>query len=290
MIFSKKVKKASHDFTESMLPANRKQAFFDGIKQRYDIMIKSGLLILLFFIPFVIASIWSDYTYAGILSTASGEEAASAIATLKLIRSLISIPCYLLIGFGCAAISRLLRQLVWGEPIFFSYHLKLGIKQNALRFVIVFALYGILNTASTYATIYLSSSFLSVLPTAVMYVLFIPCGLFILSQTVFYNVSFKKSVVNGFGFYFRSVPLTLPFLILLFIVSLADMIPQFVLKTFTLAFISIVFVPLFSFAWLQFSCSLFDRFVNPAAYPDLVGKGLYRPIEVKSQNIETDID
>lgn len=287
-MFNKKAKKAPRDFTESMLPINRRNAFFDGIRQRYDVFIKCGLVIFISALPFVVVAIWSDYTYAGILAAAEEGEVASALATLRLIHALIDIPCFALIGFGCAAISRIQRQIVWGEPVLFSYHLKLGIKQNALRFTVLFLLYGGLNALGTYLSILLSNSFLTVVPGAAIIILFVPIGLFMLSQTVFYNVGLFKSIRNGITLYIKAAPITLLFSFVLFILTLTDLIPVFVIKAFALVLAFTVFIVLYSFAWLQYSCHVFDRFVNPYFYPELVGKGLYRPRIEKGADSSTE--
>ena len=279
MIYQRKNKAAPRDFIEAMLPVDRKGMFFDCLKQRFDLIFKCGLILLLVSLPFLVVNLWSDLTYISLQESAGNDEAAAMMAALNWIIALIKVPCYALIGIGIASISRILRQLIWAEPVFFFYHCKLGIKQNGKRFFAIFLIYGFLNVANHFVASTLSNSIISYLPIAITIFFFLPIGLYMLSETVFYDVRFAKSFLNGLTLYLKSVLVVLIYVALLYTPLLFALIPYLLIRLLLSVVLILFAVPMFVIAWLLFSCHMFDKFINPGQYPEIIGKGLYKPTD-----------
>lgn len=277
MAGEKRIRSAPRDFTEEMLPVDRKGLFFDCIKQRFDLIVKCGLVLLITTLPLLFVRLWGNLAYIALLEESAEENVASDAGAIKLIASLLEIPCFTLIGAGFAAISRILRQLVWGEPIFFFHHLKKGLKQNAKSFIPVFFLYGLLNAINTFGLRLLNDTLVSYLPIAITLLLFVPIGLFMLSQTVFYTVTFGKSFQNGFALYLKTAPYVWIFLLILVAFSFVEWIRLILLQIAVQIILIVILLPVFALAWLLFSCQTFDKYINPENYPDIVEKGLYHP-------------
>ena len=57
-----KNKKVSNkkDYLESSLPKTRKEQFFDNISHRYRTLLLIGLILIVFFIPYLAALIYKD--------------------------------------------------------------------------------------------------------------------------------------------------------------------------------------------------------------------------------------
>lgn len=257
-----------------MLPVDRKGVFFDCIKQRFDVIAKCGLVILIAALPLLVVKFWGELIYLRMLESA--EKAAANTAALRQILSLAEIPCYMLFGLGFAAVSRILRQLIWGEPIFFFHHFKLGLKQNAKPYLLIFLLFGILNAANSFAAMLPGGSVFSLMPTVITLLFFLPVGLYMLSQAVFYDVRFGKSFTNGLALYMKTAPIVWIFCVLIVAFSLIDLIPHLLIRLALTLIIVFFALPLYAMAWLLYSCHVFDRFINPGQYPEIVGKGLYR--------------
>ena len=285
MPFSKKNQAAKQDFTENMLPVNRRQMFFDCIKQRFDIIFKCGLILLIFILPLLIVDYWGNLAYADLVSDTEASDVAGTAAAMQQIISLIKIPCYVILGIGFSAISRILRQLVWAEHIFFFEHLKLGVRQNCKSFLVIFLIYGILNAINTFVSTTFAESFFSGIPPAISLLIFIPVGIYMLSQSIIYNVTFGKSFKNGLTLYLKTAPFVWIFVALIFAFSLTNGIGILLVKIPVHLVIILFVVPMFSIAWILYSFHVFDKYVNPENHPEIIGKGLYRPIEseIKSE-------
>ena len=279
MLSKRKNRAAKQEFTENMLPVDRKQMFFDCIKQRYDVILKCGLVLLIASLPLFATILYGNFAFSNLQSDAeSTDRAQNAVALLQII-ALIDIPCYMFLGVGFAAISRILRQLIWGEPIFFFFHLRMGIKQNCKSFLLLFFLYGFINAINTFVSTLFADNFFSFLPTIITFLFFIPIGLYMLSQSVFYANGFGKNFNNGLALYFKTAPFVWIFIALIFSFSLINLIGLLFVRIIIRSVAVLVILPLLSIAWLLYSCHVFDKFVNPQNHPEIIGKGLYRPIE-----------
>lgn len=265
-------KKPVKEFSAEMLPHSRKALFSDCLHQRFDLICKCALVLLISFLPMLVVLLVSNLAYS---SMHDSNVDASVLLAFHQIVSAAKIPCYSLAGLGFAAISRILRQLAWGEPILFTYHLRLGIKQNSKRFVLIFTIAGVIGFLCSFSG-FLGSSFLAYLPGLLSVVFLLPIGLFMLSQAVFYDVTFGTSFTNSFGLYFISFLPTLAFSLLICLVGAIDFVP-FVLIRVLLYLLSVLGLSVLTLGWLIFSCHIFDKTINHKHFPDLVGKGLYHP-------------
>lgn len=268
--FQKANKVARNNFTAAMLPRDRKSQFFDCLKQRKDLIFKSALVLFLFQLPFWMVKTISNLTYANMLAT---EVDTATIAAFLRMVSLLQIPCYVIMGLGFAAISRILRQLVFSEPIFFGYHLKIGIKQNGKRFSGVFLLTGVILFLCNLSKFFWSG-LISYAPTMLFACVFLPVGLYMLSQSVFYDVSFSKSFTNGITLLALKLAPSLVFSFLIMALSIIDYIP-FILVRILLNIGLILVLPIIGLGWLLFSCQVFDETINLKLNPEIIGKGLY---------------
>lgn len=265
-------KSAQHNFTASMLPRDRKTQFFDCCRQRKDLIIKSALVLLLFQIPFLAVKAIANLSYANMLAT--NVDAATTVAFLQIV-SMIQIPCYAIMGLGFAAISRILRQLTFSEPVFFGYHMKMGLKQNGKRFVSIFLLGGIILHLCNLSKFFWSG-FVAYVPMLMFAVVFLPVGLYMLSQAVFYEVGFSKSFSNGIALLVVELLPTLGFSLIIMSFGLIDYIPLLVVRI--LLNCGLIFtLPIMGLGWLIFSCYVFDKTINSKINPEIIGKGLYRP-------------
>lgn len=278
----KKRKQASSDFTFAQLPHNRKEVFFDCLKLRFGTVVCCGLLLLLFLLPLIAIEITYDIVNLNIYNSLIGGQMSEMQATLyknelQLYVSLAQIVCLGIFAVGLAGVARILRQLVWGEPIFFWVDFKRGIKQNAARFIAVFVICALVNVAAVLCSTMLDEMpIVGYIPLGVLIFVAAPVALFVLSQSIIYSVGFSKAITNGLAFYGKRPGQTLLFTMFLVLVGLTRLAPVSALK-YTLLLLGTVFLlPMYIMAWMLVSCNVFDEVVNRDNYPELYDKGVYR--------------
>ena len=271
-LFQKANKSTLRNFTEAMLPRDRKSQFFDCLRQRKDLILKSAMILFLFQIPFLAVKTIANLTYANMLAT--NVDTAIIAAFLRVVY-MLQIPCYAIMGLGFAAISRVLRQLIFSEPVFFGYHLKMGLTQNGKRFTGIFLLGGIILFLCNLSKFFWSG-FISYVPAVIFTVIFLPAGLYMLSQAVFYEVRFTQSFSNGIVLLVAELRPTLGFSLFVMALGMIDYIPLLLVRILLNCGI-IVALPIIELGWLLFSCQVFDKTINPKLNPEIIGKGLYRP-------------
>ena len=163
-------KHSQSDFDEYSLPHNRKEVFFDVLKMRYGTLIFVGLLLLAFTLPLLLVKILGETVFVGLYETLGEQESAYDYArVLRFYISLSYIPCLAVFAVGVAGATRVVRQLVWGEGVFFWGDFSDGIKQNYKNCLLTFLLLGL-----TYAL----CSFILVLNVEYQFVVYIPIALF----------------------------------------------------------------------------------------------------------------
>lgn len=278
----KKRKQASSDFTFAQLPHNRKEVFFDCLKLRFGTVVCCGLLLLLFLLPVLAVEAAYDIVQLNIYNsvvdgTLSEMQAAVYSGELQIYTSLVQTVCMCIFTVGLAGVARVLRQLVWGEPIFFWVDFKRGISQNAARFVAVFAICALTNVLSVLCSTMLDDMpIVGYIPLGALIFVVIPVALFVLSQSTVYDVGFGKAISNGLAFYGKRLWQTLLFTVLIVVVALARFAPISVLKYLLLALCAVFLLPMYVMAWLLVSYGVFDETINNENYPELFDKGVYR--------------
>ena len=266
-----KRKRAQFDYTEAYAPHTRKQVFFDCCKVRFLLRLELGLLCLLFLSPLLLLSFAEDTNLTVLLSGA--EPDMGLYAATRVLFSLVKIPCFAVFGIGLSGIIRILRQLIWGEGIFFWEDFFLGIRQNWKVYAILFLLLGFANSGNVILTT-ASSQTPGYVFFAVCVMLVLPVSIWMLLQTCVYDMKFMDKFHNALQFYLLTFPKTLGLLILTLALLSLSLIPVLLVKYIAIG-IAVLFlaVPL-CMVWLLFACSAFDKHINEKAYPELMNKGL----------------
>lgn len=140
---SKRVKNfsAKSDFTEEMLPNNRRTQLLMIIKNQAPLLFKTALVTLVFFIPLIIALSFKTVVTHHFYSLYQGEALEyelywQYLTYTELLASLAYVPCLVLASIGVAGLCRVTHQLIFGEGILFREDYLLGIKNNALQYML----------------------------------------------------------------------------------------------------------------------------------------------------------
>lgn len=278
----KKLKQSQQDFTFAQLPHNRTEVFVDCYKMRWGTILVIGLFVLLFCLPLLCAEIFTDIVGTSIYDRLlKGEitetEAIASLNSLRVLVALIDIPCWSCLAVGLAGATRVIRQLAWGEPIFFFSDFKQGVKESSLRFVVIFAICALLNFVREFCQRWLSSIFiLSLVPFVLLIFIVLPVALWMLSQSTIYKVSFCRSFSNGIAFYGKTLLQTLATVVVACLAWFITLISAIIVKYVVFALVIVLLVPAYLIFWFLFSSSIFDQYINKTNFPDFYDKGVYR--------------
>ena len=253
-IFGKrKPKVAKNDFTGDNLPHSRRDVFRDVLKNRWKDLLKLGALLMLFSLPLLVfgavgeinaANIYARYKNGAI----SAETYASEVAASNGAFALIKIIGYLIFSVGIAGSARVLRQIIWDEPLFFSEDFKDGIKIYGGQFALAMFLYGL----CSYTAVFFSSA-----ANGILYAIALGLGVFILLPAMFFWLSERtvyanrigENIRNGFMFYVRTLFKSIGMLLLAFLPFILEYvlyrIRPSVLAAFLPKFFQIVQPPLY---------------------------------------------
>lgn len=268
----KKQKAALADFTENNLPHNRWQVFKDIIKQRYDVLLKIGVILFLFLLPYLIITLLGDITYNAMGEETSREE----FAYIDTVISLVNIGPLALLGLGLSGAWKIIRNLVWGEPIFFRENFFSGLRQNRLIFVFVFLILGLVDFLLSYLQVLIPDDLIRTIITALCFVFLIPVAMYLLSAAVLYKDGFWALLKSSVVFFIKTAPISLAFALFFVGIWFIGFIELFIVKVIV-AMVSItIMFPVYLVGWTLYSYSVFDKMVNSTLYPDYVDKGIYR--------------
>ncbi len=278
----KKTKQAQKDFTFAQLPHNRTEVFVDCYKMRFGTLLCIGLIILAFSLPLLGAEIFTDIVGTSLYTRMlegelTKDEFLSAMSSLRVFVALLDIPCWVVFSVGLSGITRIVRQLAWGEPVFFFNDFAQGVKESVGRFIAVFAICSVLNFVSVFFTNWLSElSIIAYAPMVLLIFVVLPVGLWMLAQSTVYNVGFKKAFSNGIAFYGKNILQTLGFIAVACLVSVLKLIAALIVKYVTFLVVIVVFTPAYALFLFLFCSSVFDRYINRENFPDYYDKGVYR--------------
>ena len=267
------------EFDEYGLPHNRKEVFFDVLKNRYGVIVCCGLIMCLFTLPYFAVKVLGETVFTSVFYKFDGDMTAAEdyAKVLRFYISLAHIPCFIIMALALAGVVKVIRQLIWAEALFFETDFFSGIKQNGLHYALTFALYGVIKSLDyLLLTVNVSTPFVLYLPTGVIIVFIVPLLMTALSQTAVYSVTYPRLISNSFKLYVKNIPVNLLFVIILIIGLLTDFITITLLK-YAVIFIEILLLLTpYIMARMLFDFSVFDKYINARNYPELVDKGLIR--------------
>jgi hypothetical protein len=273
---------ANHDFRPEDLPHNRKEVFFDRLKNRYSVFLSLGGILLLFLLPYLAGHLWRDYElsslYQRFISKEIDEAAlTSLVFSTKNSFNLVDLATFSFFALGVSGALRVLEHLAYEEPVFFSLDFWQGVKQNGLLFVLVFFLFSL----TDFLIVFVSSLFggFLYLGEGILYglalLILLPLADFVLAQGVVYKLSLRGYLQNGLVFYLHHLFPSILAALLGFLPFLAELLPNIPAKEIVAALMVVFYLPLYLLGFFLFANSLMDRHINNKFYPERVHKGFY---------------
>ena len=242
------------------------------MRWRFPYLLAVGLLSLAFLLPDIAVLTYNDIAAAVI--SQGGEDVASKIVTLRLQTSLLQVISCVVLFFGASGVFYLFRQLAWDEPTpIFSGWWK-GVKQNWKHYTFFGVCVGILNVLNTFAEVLLHG-FVKYVPRALFVLIVVPVLLYAAILDVVYSKKIGNLLSSAATLYFKTLPITLLFALLLVAPSLLLFVPKFTIRYAILAVWVVVAVPIVLFGWTLYAMDKLDKFINKGHYPEIYNKGIY---------------
>ena len=275
-------KKAKSDFNEENLPSNRKEVFFDCLKIRFTAFLKLGLLLLLFSLPLIVVGLVKDnilyYLEVSYLNgEISDEELSSIYLTTNIIFYIVEIFGYMIFSIGLAGSLRVIRQLVWGEGLFFGQDFFDGIKLNIKHYLLYGFMVGLFNFLSR--TVLLSNiqyEILKAIPFGMCLTIFLPPLLYSLVESQIYTLKATQEYKNGFILYIKTLPKTLLATIVILLMLLFELITAFIIKYLVIILFIIFLLPIILLGEFLYFISQLDKYINKEQFPTIYDKGIHR--------------
>ena len=270
-MFKKRIKYSKEEFEKTQLPNNRKEVFYDVLKQRYDVFIKLGLLGFILLLPIVLISFYFD-----LINLETANKNFDIYILYKNLALVILSP---LIALYLTAFLEVVKKLVWYEPILISDAVINGVKNNYKQILII-SLYTSLIYAASNAIVNINTNdwilnIIKYIPFSLSIVVVLPTYGFVVMQITVYKEGLLKHIVNGFILYIVTFIKSLLIIILNILpFVLTILIPNLIIKYIVILTLITIYTPITLLVWQLHTHSVFDQYINKDNYENIYKKGI----------------
>ena len=228
--------KVIKDFDAAGLPKTRVEVFKDVLKLRFGVFLKIGLILFLSFIPLIVLGIFEDSGLAMLYNqytngTILDDVYKANVASVKIRFSILKIFSFMIISIALAGVVKIIKYLIWAEPVFFKQDLINGINENSKSFIAISFLFGICNLVTTFTYYGFDDKIVfSGILTAIKYLIIVPVLLLSLALTVIYKMSFLDKIQNALFLFIKTLPLTLLATLFVVIFPLINLVGHLLIK------------------------------------------------------------
>ena len=278
-MFKKQEKHITDADAKRSLPHNRKECFFDLLKNRKMALFSLSCFVFMFFIPLAVDLFWFNF----LESVAIANEQYNYLFSLIFYSMLIMIPC-MMIGFiGLVGGFYVAKKMVWQEGVVVAVDFFQGIKENWKHALLSGLLFSVVLFNFVVGGSYLIINFKvapvwSGIGVGALTLFFILFGMVVAlnnTQDVYYTNTFRATLKNSFcllGLLHWRILVT-------FLLSTGVVITLSCFNFITLIiglFLFAVFNSVVIILYTLISHYGFDKYINLEHYPDYVNKGLYK--------------
>lgn len=267
---------AETDFTEAKLPHNRVAVFFDCLKLRWREFLKLGVIILLSMLPILAICVVRDNLIADAIYNAENLESAGYILLLA---DTLCIPLYLLPAVAFSGAFRVIKNIAWGDAVFFGSDFKDGIRLNFKIFSVTFLLIGTGIFFVDFTMLQSGAEILKGIPLGLSVLLFMPIAILVIVQGTIYNLSFFGALKNALYLFSRGVIPSVVASVVTLAPALFLIISDTVVKHICLSLYFVIALPYVCLGLFLVGCAILDKHYNSIYHPEIVGKGIAAKIE-----------
>ena len=278
-MFKRAEKHVTDEDAKRSLPHNRKEVFFDLLRNRKMTLFALSCYTFMFFIPLAVDLIYFNF----VESMAISAEKFEYLFSLIFYSMLIMLPC-MVIGFiGLAGAFYTAKKLVWQEGVSLASDFFKGIKENWKHALINGAIFGLVlfgliiggSFMLIYADVHAVVRGIAIGALIVLFLIFGMVTVLNFTQGVYYENSFGVTLKNSFSF----LGLLNWKVLVIYLLSTGVVVTLGLFNFLTLVIGLLLFAVLNSVVIVLYtliSHSAFDKYINQEHYPDMVNKGLYK--------------
>lgn len=277
---------STSDFKKDSLPTNRKELFWDILKNHYFSFLKTGLILVLFCLPLLFIGFIKDYSYIY-----ANENGISNEATL-ITASAVEIIFVILLSIFASGMGKIYKEYSWMDPVFFKDDFKIGVKENIKPTIISAIFIALLNFFFNFVYVVSDNGFITAIPFGFNTVVLFPIFLHVIFINFLYTNKYGTNFSLGCFFYLKHLPSTLLLTMLIILPKAFDFfhfanIFTILTKYIIIAIYIIFIIPLILLIAQLNEMRIFDKRVNVIRFPEMVNKGLYIP-EKKTDSSKND--
>lgn len=263
------------DYSKAMLPRTRREQFLDCFKMNYSVLVKCGLLLLLFALPLIAFCIFMDFYYVSIMEHTTEAVEQTRLVFFYLYNIGVVVFCFPIV-IALSGVIHILRNFIWGEGLFFKSDIIIGIKENTGKNALFLLIFGIFYLLSYFIYSMFRVPVVSYFPLVLFAFVLFPIFLWCLFLNNTYKSNFGSLFRNSAFFYVKSIgwsllgALTLISLVTLLLIPL-----YFVWLKYIIVAIFFLFVlPIIILTMILYTTSKFDEYINKENYSTYYLKGL----------------
>ena len=133
---------------------------------------------------------------------------------------------------------------------------------------------GVLNAINVFAEVLLHG-FVRYIPSALFVVFILPVLLYVVVLDVIYDKKIGNLLSSAVTMYFKTVPITLLFAVLVTVPKFLLLVPKFTIRYAILSVWIVVVMPVLLCGWTFYAMHSFEKFINNRHYPEIYNKGIY---------------
>lgn len=160
-----------------------------------------------------------------------------------------------------------------------------GVKQNWKHFIFLGVCVGILNVLNFFAEVLLHG-FVKYILRAFLVFIVVPVLLHVAILDVVYSKKLGNLLSSVATLYFKTLPTTLLFALLVITPNLLLFVPKFTKRYAILVVWVVVAVPIVLFGWTLYTMGKLDKFINKEHYYEIFNKGVYGDETLRIEDAE----
>lgn len=274
-------KAASRDFSIYDLPKTRKEQFSDILKHHYFLLLKLGFILLLCAIPLLISMAIKDINYLSIIreKITDAQEVYNRKFTSTLIFSICEIVSFIILGIGLSGTNKIVKELIYNQPVFFKEDFKEGIKTNFKSTAVICLVVGIFTAISNIFYLAMPVDALKYLPFAINYGIIYPICFVSLFLTSVYSNKILVTIKTSLIIYIKFFPVVFGTFILFAGIAMIKWIPVslFYLKYILLIIFIVFHHPVVILGSFLYQMWIYDENINKTQFIEFYKKGLFVP-------------
>ena len=281
------------DYSKANLPKTRTEQFGRILKDNFVIFIKLGLILMVLMLPFVFAFVMKNISISNLMKDTSISEIdrANNYKIINIIFGAIYLPCVMFLFFGLTGVLKILRRLIWDEPLFFIKDFFQGIKESCGAFLLYGFLTGLVSFLSI-LTFHLSKGYfiyVSYVLIGITFAIVVSIILIAAYISSIYNSKISVSFSTAGNLFLRRGIFTILILLILYSIYFVNLLSINLIYIIAIIFVLIIFLfPIWLLLSYINSFKMFDDFINICQYPDKAYLGLFVNIENMKKILKKD--